>query len=42
MSVVHPTVRTMPSKPYPEFPLFAHVTCRWTKKIREKIHYFGA
>lgn len=31
-----------PSKPYPNFPLTAHPTRRWCKKIRGTLFYFGS
>lgn len=35
------TPKSTARKPHPDFPLFAHATDRWAKKIRGKFHYFG-
>ncbi len=31
-----------PAKPSPDFPLFAHATGRWAKKVKGKMMYYGA
>lgn len=36
-----PRKPSRPEKPYPEFPLYAHATGRWAKRIRGQIRYFG-
>ncbi len=36
-----PEASGKPAKPYPDFPLTAHPTRRWCKKIKGKLHCFG-
>ena len=36
------TKRKKPSKPHPDFPLTANGNGQWSKKIKGRVHYFGA
>jgi integrase len=35
------TPNRKPAKPNPEYPLYAHASGRWAKKIRGRTHFFG-
>ncbi|HUT09843.1 MAG TPA: tyrosine-type recombinase/integrase [Thermoguttaceae bacterium] len=30
-----------PAKPHPDYPLYAHASGQWAKRVRNKVHYFG-
>lgn len=36
-----PQTRVKPQKPHPDFPLTANGNGQWSKKIRQRVYYFG-
>ena len=36
-----PVKSAKPSKPHPDYPLYAHASGQWAKRVRNKVHYFG-
>ena len=36
-----PAKTAKPSKPHPNYPLYAHASGQWAKRVCNKVHYFG-
>jgi len=42
MAGTNSTRAVRPRKPRPDYPLYAHASGQWAKKIKGKLHYFGS
>jgi integrase len=40
-SVPPSSTAAKPEKPRPDFPLYAHASGQWAKRVRRRVHYFG-